>query len=407
MKAALMILLILLAWPGVLAAPAAESGQGVEPSASPGRWTLEQIQEWQGRTAWRLGANFLPSTAINQVEMWDTKTFDEATIGRELDLARDTGFNSLRVFLHDLSYAEDPAGFLKRMDAFLALCEARGIKPMFVFFDDCWLCPTQVPKLVPASRPGTHNSGWLQSPGSELVRLYPRDRGLQLRLRDYVKAVIGRYAEDPRVLAWDLYNEPGNRAHRRFDEQGREIPGERREETAFDGNCALLLDAFRWAREARPKQPLTSGVWSWMTPESHPVARIQLEQSDFISFHNYAPLKSLQATVASLRQVAAGRPLMCSEYMARPVGSTFEAILPYLASENISAFNWGFVDGKSQTRCSWGSWKHPELDPRLWFHDIYRRDGSPYRPAEVELIRKIAAAKQAGRPQPAIKGVHP
>ena len=262
-----------------------------------------------------------------------------------------------------------------------------------MFFDDCWLCPTQSPTLIPAPRPGTHNSCWLQSPGSELVRGYPGDAALKQRLHTYVHTVLSRFAEDPRILAWDLYNEPGNRATIRFDDKGAEIPGDRRATPTPEGTKALLEDVFAWAWEVNPAQPLTSGVWSWLRPGDHPIARVQYDRSDVISFHNYGNLQDMRKTVTMVRAHAQGRPIICTEYMARPTGSTFQDILPFLAAENISAINWGFVSGKSQTICSWTSWKSPELPPRRWFHDIYHPDGKAYDPAEVECIRKTSAAK--------------
>lgn len=40
---------------------------------------------------WYFGANFIPSTAINQLEMWQKETFDPTTIDRELGFARKIG----------------------------------------------------------------------------------------------------------------------------------------------------------------------------------------------------------------------------------------------------------------------------------------------------------------------------
>lgn len=368
-----------------------------ESLARPARWPVERIQAWRAAEGWRIGCNYLPATAINQHEMWSAETWDPATITRELDLARDTGLNTLRVYLHDRTFEQDPEGLLRRMDDFLGLCASRGIKPLFVFFDDCWLMPSSVPGWIPAPRPGTHNSGWLQSPGSDLVRTYPTNGIVQQRLRTYVQTTLRRFANDPRVLGWDLFNEPGNRAHRRFDGNGAEIAGEQREEPAHEGDLALLRDVFAWAREVDPDQPLTSGVWQWFRADQHPIAREQLEQSDFISFHHYGSLASITGVVAVLRTQAGDRPILCTEYMARSTGSTFEQILPFLASSDIGAIHWGFVEGRSQTRYSWGSWRKPENEQSPWFHDLYRRDGTPYREPEITLIRRISAEKRSAK----------
>ncbi|MFZ9938086.1 MAG: 1,4-beta-xylanase [Luteolibacter sp.] len=393
MKSILSLAILSLAVPHTVRAEPRAGADTQAGTAIAGRWTVERINQWQQRHGWLVGCNYLPATAINQHEMWSAKTWDPATIARELDLARDTGFNTLRVYLHDRTHAEDPAGLLNRMDEFLKMSSTRGIKPMFVFFDACWLPPNKMPTLIPEPRPGTHNSGWLQSPGYDLVQGYASDPRLQERLKSYVQAVLRKFAADSRVRCWDLFNEPGNAAHLRFNDQGGENPGEHRAPFTFDGDLALLKDVFRWARDVAPSQPLTSGVWKWERAEDHPIARTQLENSDIISFHSYSALGRMKKSVQTLRAGAGGRPLLCTEYMARHTGSTFEDILPFLAAENIGAINWGFVDGKSQTRYSWGSWRKPESPDAQWFHDIYQRDGKPYRPGEVELIRRISREK--------------
>ena len=370
----------------------APSGR-TEPRTGP--CSIEQAKAWRQREGWRIGCNYLPSTAINQHEMWHSGTWDPATIASEIELASKTGLNTFRVYLHDRTFNDNPEGFLARMDEFIGTCSANGIKPIFVFFDSCWLCPAQVPDLIPAPRPGTHNSGWLQSPGATAVRGYAGNPELQDRLRVYVQTVLRRFGEDERVLAWDLFNEPGNRAHRRFDDAGAEIPGEQREPATPDGDLALLRDAFKWAWEVNPSQPLTSGVWTWFRAEDHAIAKEQLQSSDIITFHCYSNLEGVKKVLETVRAQADGRPVICTEYMARKAGSTFEAVLPYLAAEDIGAIHWGFVDGKSQTRYSWASWKTPETEDSPWFHDLYLRDGTPYRAEEVELLRKISAGKKA------------
>jgi len=82
--------------------------------------------------------------------------------------------------------------------------------------------------------------------------------------------------------------------------------------------------------------------------------------------------------------------------MARSEGSTFAGTLPIAAKYRIGAFNWGLVQGKTQTIYPWNSWQKPyEREPTPWFHDIFRRDGSPYDPAETALLRKMSDTKRA------------
>src|SRR5262245_50795470 len=101
-------------------------------------WPAGKANRWLERQGWLAGCNYLPATAINQLEMWQADTFDSDTIDRELGYAEHLGFNSLRVFLHHLLWEQDAKGFLQRMDRFLDLAAKHKIGVMFVLFDSCW-----------------------------------------------------------------------------------------------------------------------------------------------------------------------------------------------------------------------------------------------------------------------------
>ena len=120
-------------------------------------------------------------------------------------------------------------------------------------------------------------------------------------------------------------------------------------------------------------------------------ARQQIALSDVISFHNYDEAEEFEKRVNWLMRYQ--RPLLCTEYMARGNGSTFQGSLPIAKKYNVAAFNWGLVAGKTQTHLPWDSWQKPYVDrePAIWFHEVFRQDGTPYRAEEVELIRKLTA----------------
>lgn len=344
------------------------------------QWTPERAAAWYQAQPWLVGANFIPSTASNQLEMWQAATFDEATIDRELGWAASLGFNTARVFLHDLAWSQDPGGFLDRVDRFLAIAARHGIRPMLVLFDGVW-DPFPRPGRQPEPRPGVHNSRWLQSPGAETLGEPSRHD----ELRPYVEAVIGRFRADPRVLVWDLFNEPDN-PNPAYAEV--ELPADAKARDAE----ALLRKTFAWARGAGPAQPLTAGVWvgDWSEPEAlSPLNRLMLTESDVVTFHSYEPAPGVRARLAALRQY--GRPILCTEYMARPVGSRFETILPVFAEERVGAYNWGLVSGRTQTTYSWLSWLRPDPPGSEWFHDILHPDGTPYREDEAALIRSLTS----------------
>lgn len=322
------------------------------------RWSAEKANAWYDHQPWLIGCNFIPSTAINQLEMWQAATFDPETIRRELGWAAELGFNTVRVYLHDLLWEAD-ANVLRRVDRYLSIAEAHGIRTLFVLFDDCW---RDDPHLGPQPDPipGVHNSGWVRSPGSSAVV----DPARWERLARYIKGMIGAFAEDERVLMWDLYNEPGN------NEMG-------------TTSLPLLKQAFAWARAAHPTQPLTAGVWF----DNEELNAFQLRASDVITFHNYENAGHLTRQIQALK--THGRPVICTEYMARPRGSQFATHLPVFRRENVGCYNWGLVKGKTQTIYPWGSEKGaPEPDP--WFHDIFREDGTPYRADEVARIQSIS-----------------
>jgi hypothetical protein len=354
-------------------------------SAQPARWTKEKAAAWYATQPWLVGANYIPANAINELEMWQADTFDTKRIDLELGWAQSIGMNTMRVFLHDLLWQQDQAGFRKRIDQFLAICARHGIKPMLVLFDSCWdPAPTLGKQRAPT--PGVHNSGWVQSPGAKALADTSRRPGLQA----YVAGVVGAFRSDSRILAWDIWNEPDNTNGSSYGKQ------EPKNKVALVE--ALLPLAFEWARSANPSQPLTSGVWQgdWSSPDKlSATAKIQLDRSDVISFHNYDGPAEFEKRIKWLQPL--GRPLVCTEYMARGNRSTFEAILPIAKQYKVAAINWGLVAGKTQTNLPWDSWQNPYVNrqPAVWHHEIFRLDGAPYKKEETEFIRKITSEQGA------------
>ena len=345
------------------------------------RWSEAKAWEWQKEQGWMAGANFNPSTAINQLEFFQESTFDRETIDRELAWSAELGMKIHRVYLHNLLWDQDSLGFLSRVDEFLTLANKHNIKTMLVLLDDVW---HPIPKLgtQPDPIPFVHNSGWVQAPGAAIL-------GDSLRhheLKNYIKGVMGRFANDTRVVAWDLYNEPDNVAN----QPGRaEIEIKDKYTFAF----SLLKKVMRWAREVNPSQPLTVGLWQgnhklWGTPGAlRPLERFMVENSDVISFHAYDEPEIVKEKIVELKKY--NRPLLCTEYMARTNGSTFEKILPILKENQIHAINWGFVSGKTNTIFPWSSWNTPfDSIPKIWFHDLYRTDKTPFSEQEIEFLKQ-------------------
>ena len=314
-----------------------------------------------------LGANFLPSTAVNSTEMWQAATYDEATIRREMGYAAAAGLNSLRVFLPFCVFEREGDGFLRRFEDFCRLAEASGLSLLPILFDDCAFDggadPTYGPQLEPI--PGVHNSRWTPSPGARASD----DPAMRGKLRDYVTSLVGAHRSDRRIAAWDLYNEPGSPPR-----------GEK---------CLpLLRDVFAWAREVEPEQPLTTGLWDKFDAAKDPVARTILTLSDVVSFHGYGPPEETERKLAAL--AAYGRPLLCTEWLCRERDNRVENILPLFDRYDVSAWNWGLVVGRTQTNLHWGV---TDPDPTPWQHDLFYPDGTPYREEELALLAAYRQGK--------------
>lgn len=350
----------------------------------PGRWSIEKAKEWYSKQPWLVGCNYLPANAINQIEMWQKETFDPKTIDKELQMAEDLGFNTLRVYLHDLVWEADQKGFYKRMDKFLDICKKHGMRPMFVFFDDCHH-PNPKLGVQPLPVPKYHNSGWVNSPSYDVSIAYAEGKASEkdvARLKGYIQETMRRFKKDKRVLLWELYNEPGRNG--------------RKEKSA-----KLLRDAWIWAREVAPSQPIASCAEGSASDLNRNLGKAN---SDVISFHNYGRPEQLEKKIKEL--LLLDRPLLCTEYMARTRGSTFQNCMPIFKKYNIGCYNWGFVSGKSATiwprsgrknidlkksRAAGNvvKWGEPFPEPKIWFHDIYRIDGTPFDQKEIDFIKDI------------------
>ena len=333
------------------------------------RWSEAKANTWYAQQPWLVGANYVPTNAINQLEMWQVETFDPQQIDKELGWAEGLGMNTMRVFLHDLLWQQDSAAFTRRIDTFLTIADKHHIHPVLVLFDSCW---EPEPKLGPQHPPipGVHNSGWVQSPGLPALK----DPSQYPRLNAYVRGVVGAFANDKRIVAWDVWNEPASSP---------EV-------------VALLPKVFEWAREAHPSQPLTSGVFQQNfipigAEKPTPVTEIQLAESDVLSFHNYSWPEDFEKHVIGLQKH--NRPLICTEYMARSAGSTIDTVLPIAKKYHVAAINWGFVLGKTQTNLPWDSWERPyvKTQPTVWFHDVLNANGTPYRQREADVIRELTS----------------
>jgi len=237
-------------------------------------WSKDRANKWYRDKGWVIGFNYVPSSAVNSTEMWMFETYDAEAVNKELGIASETGFNSCRVFLQFLVWEAERDGFLDTFDSFLSTAAKHGISVMPILFDDCAFAgnePFYGKQQNPV--PGVTNSGWTASPGF----LIADDSSKTGLLKEYVQTVVGKFAHDERILMWDMYNEPGNI-----------VRGEK--------SISLLRNAFTWARECNPAQPLTAAVWEWKDAWENECLLL----SDIISFHDYEPLDTTKKRVELL-----------------------------------------------------------------------------------------------------------
>lgn len=348
------------------------------------RWSIKKATEWYNNlNCWLIGCNYICSNAVNQLEMWQSRSFDLDTIRNEFQLCKSLGFNVLRVYLHDLVWYHENETFVERIDKFLETACSFGLLIIFVLFDDCHRpSPQYGEQPLPIAR--VHNSGWVHSPGKDIVEeihnksIRPKELS---RLKSYVQSILSKFSGDNRILMWDLYNEPGQSQN-------------------DDMSNDLLEMVWEWAHEIRPSQPLTSCLDGSIGKKN---ISTNAKYSDVLTFHWYHG-NSLEYRILNHYNNCDGRPIICTEYMARELGTTFELSLPIFQKYNIGCCSWGLVAGKTQTHFNWETvsnleaYKERKLylhsgdaidEPQLWFHDIFRTDGSPFNPVEIEIIKSF------------------
>ena len=323
------------------------------------RWPQQKAWDWYNKQPWYCGFNYIPAYAINYTAMWDKTSFDASAIDRELALAEGAGMNVLRAVLQWAVYADDPAYFLKTLDTFMGICARHNIKFVPALFDDCVFGITFEPRVGKQSEPlkGWYAWDWSPSPGHSMVV----DERKHPQLEQYVTAVVSRFRNDPRILFWDLYNEPTNGG-------------------LGSATFPLLKKVIAAARKVAPAQPLSIDVWNG----NQRLNSIVLDASDIISFHNYGNKTILQQQINDLKKY--NRPLICTEWMNRPSRSVIGDNLPVFYNEKVGCMLWGLVNGKTQTDLPWGH-RPGDPPPPVWQHDLYRNDLSVYRQPEIDSIK--------------------
>lgn len=350
------------------------------------RWSKERVWKWYDKMGWLRGCNFVPSNCMGFLDMFQNYDYEEhiACADEELALAHELGFNSVRFLLNFNVWRMEHDDLLQHFDAYLELCQKHGMTAIVMLGCDCCM-PKD--KLYQPPKMGERKVDWGWHGGKKHSVFEDRtEMGYHLldvpEFRDmyyeFVREIVILHKDDERICVWDLYNEPGNC---------------NRDEVTLPH----LKRFFEIAREIDPIQPLTSCLWRWDDVQFEnptPCAQFCLDNADVITYHNYENMEKNVKIIRYLRKF--GRPIMNTEWLARPLGSNIADLFPLFYLENVSCYNWGLVAGKSQYYECWNNlWDRYDAgtdtstDFRFWFHDLYRPSLRPYDPHETELIRRI------------------
>lgn len=354
------------------------------------KWSVADAASWQKKYGWLCGFNYLPASSVNWTEMWQAETFDPTQITKELKWASDAGYNSLRTNLPYIIWQNDRDGLIHRINQFLDICQNNHISVMLTLMDDCGFSGDH-PYLGPQKSPreNIHNSQAAASPGRNLVINKQEWHGI----KEYICDIVETFKNDDRIAIWDLYNEPSNRAI--FADIGEQIEFD---SMLDDYSYALMEKAFEWVREIHPIQPLTVGAWHINKDDdtgafnifNHKVDKLALELSDVISYHAYVPYEVMEKIIIDLKKY--NRPILCTEWLARHAGSLLLEQLPMLKEQNIGCYQWGLVNGRTQTHLPWPPLQKAMKDyQKIWFHDVMHGDGRFYDDKEAELLKKLTA----------------
>lgn len=359
------------------------------------QWTKEQAWAWYNSYPWLRGCNFIGSDCANRRDQWQSYRAEEhlATADRELELAQQIGFNTVRLIMDFDVWLQERESYMDMLEKYIALCAKYGQYVMLVLTAEAELPRGDYASFVPKPLgEQKYALGYHQGRDPEYIRLTMVDKDtiyhplesprLREKYLEMVREIVMRYRKDCRVICWNVYNELGI------------VLGERA--------IPILSTMLETVRACDPVQPLTADIFRGTqdgaprTPEE----KYALETSDVVSFHSYSDFPDFCIQVNDLKRY--GRPLLCTEWLNRITHNDIREVYPFLWTEHIGSWCWGFVAGKTQTYEPWlALWNQYEAsggktdcDFTKWQHDLFRPSLYPYDPKEITLIRRIHAAAE-------------
>ena len=357
------------------------------------KWSKEKANEWYKKQGWLRGCNFIGSDCTNRLDMWQSYKSEEklVTADKELALCDKIGFNTVRLWMNFDVYYKEKNSYMDILEKYISLCDKHHQKVMIVlaYEEDLPRGEVFVAKEMGEQKYalGEHQ-GRIPLEKEEIEKTpyhYLEYKELHDIFIEMVKNIVSKYANDERVLCWNIFNEPGI------------MIGER--------NIPLLKELFEVVRSYNPIQPLCADIWRGLNEGKIKSAEEQLayDLSDVISFHSYLPYSLL---VEELHyHLKDGRPVLLTEWLHRINHNNIFEIYPLLYLNNVANYCWGFVVGKTQTHEPWPHmWDEyyngiiTDFDFTKWQHDLFRPNLRPYDPREIKVLEKYNnLAKKEGR----------
>lgn len=352
------------------------------------QWTPEEAWAWYDKVGWQVGCNYVPKASINGIETWQEEGFEQQFAGmlKELDLMQSIGYNTVRMGVPMFVWVHQRDGFIARYKRFLDALGERGITMMPVFFGDC-VAPKEMqgtPRFGPQRQPikGYHGGAPGLSSMDYMVGYNATDDPESWpEYEAFVRDIVTTFKDDERIIAWDIWNEPGN--HNRNSK-----------------SYPFMKRVFDLCREIDPIQPLTAGSWCnypygyFEYPlEFQPIELKAMELSDVVSYHYYGNAEISEKLIQELNEKYK-RPLFITEWLHRCFHQTVKSHLPLFKKYRVSCYDWGLVAGKTQTYEPWDSIRDMDnVDLTVWQHDLFHEDFTPYDPEEIALIMELCLKK--------------
>ncbi|MGI6713538.1 MAG: cellulase family glycosylhydrolase [Bacilli bacterium] len=348
------------------------------------KWSKEKAWAWYNQQNWIRGFCYYPSCCVDLIEMWQEYNWDNVkkTINHEMKLAKDWGFNAVRIITSFEVYLDQHDAMMEHLEEFIMICDQHQIKVMVCLGNDCLVSKSNYKKPIYGEQKCEYfyHSGKAISP-----HIVMNDFGYSLtddeenveKYLAYIDEIVGKYAKDKRVLLWDIFNEPGN---------------SKRDMLSYE----IMKKSFEIARKHQTIQPCAACCWSY-DKHNRPYKEIELkalEMSDVILYHGYMDFKKHHRTVRWLKKTY-DRPLFNTEWLHRIWHNNVKNLFPYFRKHKIACFNWGLVRGKSQTNEPW-EWLFnvyhqghgKDWDFTKWQHDLIRSNGQPYDFEEEKIIKR-------------------